>query len=55
MNLWHLLWIIPVSVVVIFCGTAVFAGLLEAIKKPKPCERCGHVPGANPGPWKKPS
>ena len=55
MNPWlWILWAIAL-LIVLFVASAVIAAVWDAIRKPKACERCGHVPGNDVGPWRKPS
>ena len=55
MNLLHLLSIIPTGLVILFVASAMITGVIEAIRTPKPCERCGQTPGKDTGPWRPPS
>lgn len=34
-----------VALVILFVASAAIAGIVDDIRKPKPCERCGAVPG----------
>lgn len=54
---WWIVWAVAV-LVILFVASAVAAAVYEGIRdslKPKPCERCGHVPGTDAGHWRKPS
>lgn len=58
MNPWE--WVAVYAVTVLITLIGMFFGIVilstkDDPPKPTPCPRCGHTPGTETGPWRKPS
>lgn len=42
MNPWHWLLWSAAALIVLFLGSAIVVGVIQAARRPKQCERCGY-------------